>query len=200
MSNISKDVATSTSKAIELTGTAINELINIILHSVGMFTWGVTSFTDGAGNVTDNIMGNKIGVKTTQIFKDAGVTAKQASDSLGKVVKTIPLVGGTVAYVVERGGNGIYHVVVSVGNIIGNSSKKIGKVVKKTTDLIVFTLSSVNDEIQEIGKEIASIITNLTERKQSGGSRKNKRRSSKSNGRKSSRNSSKRRGGVRSVI
>ena len=191
MVNISKDISTSTEKTVELSGDVMNELINVVLHSVGGIFESVNSVTKASGNITDNVMDNKIGVKTTQIFKNVGVTAKKVSDSLGKVVNVVPLVGGPVAYVVKRAGEGVYHIVVSVGKIAGSTAKKVGNLAKKTTDLIVFTLSAVNDEIQRIGKSVTDLISTLTKRQPQKKTEKNKNQSIGNKRRKSRRNSKK---------
>ena len=69
MVNIAKDISTSAEKTVELSGNVMNELINVVLHSVGGIFESVNSVTKASGNITDNVMDNKIGVKTTQIFK-----------------------------------------------------------------------------------------------------------------------------------
>lgn len=168
MSKLAADIGDGAAKAVEFTGEVINDLVNVVLQAVGGVVQGATLLTNTAGDVTDKLVGGVIGVQATQIFKDVGSAAKDVSDGLGNVIGTIPLVGQPTAFVVQRAGEGVYHVIVSVGNAAGSSAKKVGLIAKKTTDLVVFTLSSGQEELEGVGKSVTQLVTMLTARPKGG--------------------------------
>ena len=176
MAQLASDIGDGAAKAVEFTGEVINDLVNVVLQAVGGVVQGANLLTNTAGEVTDKLVGGVVGVQATQIFKDVGSAAKDVSDGLGNVIGTIPLVGQPAAFVVQRAGDGVYHVIVSVGNVTGSSAKKVGQIAKKTTDLIVFTLSSGQEEIEGVGKSVTELVTKLTARSK-GGRRSSRRQS-----------------------
>ena len=138
--NFSKDV-------VDALETVVNGLIN-----------GAGSVVDTAGSVTENVLTDLFDVKATHVFKGAGKLAKQLADNIGGVVRQIPYVGNATGYVVESAGGGVFHVILSVGKLIGSTSRRLGRVAKKTTDLVVFTLHAGRDQIKDTAVSVDDII------------------------------------------
>jgi hypothetical protein len=179
-----KDLNNGASRAVEMTGDAFSTVVNVVLQALDGVVDGMNTVTNSTGDVTQKIM-TGVSVRTTQIFKNVGDASKEVSDALGRVVDVIPLVGGPSAYLVKRAGDGVYHVIVSVGKITGNSAKRVGQVAKKTTDLLVFTLGSSRAEVDEVGKAVTDLVSKLTKRSRGGGratSRRNNRRRQRGGG------------------
>ena len=127
--------------------TVVNGLIN-----------GAGSVVDTAGSVTENVLTDLFDVKATHVFKGAGKLAKQLADNIGGVVRQIPYVGNATGYVVESAGGGVFHVILSVGKLIGSTSRRLGRVAKKTTDLVVFTLHAGRDQIKDTAVSVDDIV------------------------------------------
>ena len=138
--DFSKDV-------VDALETVVNGLIN-----------GAGSVVDTAGSVTENVLTDLFDVKATHVFKGAGKLAKQLADNIGGVVRQIPYVGNATGYVVESAGGGVFHVILSVGNLIGSTSRRLGRVAKKTTDLVVFTLHAGRDQIKDTAVSVDDIV------------------------------------------
>ena len=138
--DFSKDV-------VDALETVVNGLIN-----------GAGSVVDTAGSVTENVLTDLFDVKATHVFKGAGTLAKQLADNIGGVVRQIPYVGNATGYVVESAGGGVFHVILSVGKLIGSTSRRLGRVAKKTTDLVVFTLHAGRDQIKDTAVSVDDII------------------------------------------
>ena len=138
--HFSKDV-------VDALETVVNGLIN-----------GAGSVVDTAGSVTENVLTDLFDVKATHVFKGAGTLAKQLADNIGGVVRQIPYVGNATGYVVESAGGGVFHVILSVGKLIGSTSRRLGRVAKKTTDLVVFTLHAGRDQIKDTAVSVDNII------------------------------------------
>jgi hypothetical protein len=210
MTNLAKELCNGTANVVQMSGEVFNDLVNVVLSTVNGVVDSVNTVTRTTGDVVDKVVGDTIGVKTTQIFKNVGSAAKDVSDSLGRIVQVIPLVGGPVAYVVKRTGDGVYHVIVSVGNIAGSSAKKVGEITKKSSDLIVFTLAAGQKEINNVVNAITELVTTLTRapnskkahggayRRRMGGRRRQGRRTAKSRRNKSGQRSRRNKSGQRS--
>jgi hypothetical protein len=168
--DFSKDV-------VDALETVVNGLIN-----------GAGSVVDTAGSVTENVLTDLFDVKATHVFKGAGKLAKQLADNIGGVVRQIPYVGNATGYVVESAGGGVFHVILSVGKLIGSTSRRLGRVAKKTTDLVVFTLHAGRDQIKDTAVSVDDIVdrvgnslvgrsgTSAKTRKGAGGGRVRRRR------------------------
>ena len=48
--------------------------------------------------------------------------------------------------------------ILSVGKLIGSTSRRLGRVAKKTTDLVVFTLHAGRDQIKDTAVSVDDII------------------------------------------
>ena len=138
--HFSKDV-------VDALETVVNGLIN-----------GAGSVVDTAGSVTESVLTDLFDVKATHVFKGAGTLAKQLADNIGGAVRQIPYVGNATGYVVESAGGGVFHVILSVGKLIGSTSRRLGRVAKKTTDLVVFTLHAGRDQIKDTAVSVDDIV------------------------------------------
>ena len=177
MSTLAADISDGTSRAVQFTGEVINDLVNVVLQAVGGVVDGANMIANTTGDVADKLAGDVIGVQTTQIFKGVGATTNQIANGLGTVVGEIPLVGKPTALVVQRAGEGVFHVIASVGSAAGSGARRIGQIAKKSTDLVVFTLSAGREELDEIGASVTQLVTKLTART-AGGHRRSSRRTS----------------------
>ena len=109
-------------------------------------------------------------------------------NEIGGVVRKIPYVGNATGYVVESIGGGVYHVILSVGKLIGSASRRLGSVAKKTSDLVVFTLDASNNQLKDTTHTVDDLARRLshslttrkgnTLRESVGGGRKRRRRRS----------------------
>lgn len=146
--------------ALDLTNELGQNLVDTLSNIVGGLVDGANVIVNTTGEAVEGA-GNMFDVAATQIFSGAGNIAKQCADGLGAVLRVIPLVGGGVAYVVESGGGGIYHVVVALGKFTGSAVKRTGKVAKKGTDLIVYTLTEGKCTIKDTGRTVNSLVNRL---------------------------------------
>ena len=195
MAKIASDIGDGASRAVEFTGEVINDLCNVVLQTVSGIVDGANLIANTTGDVADKLAGNVLGVQATQIFKGAGETAGEIANGLGTIVAEVPLIGKPAALVVQRASDGVYHVIASVGSIAGSSAQRVGKIAHKATDLVVFTLSSTRDEIEEIGQKVKELVTKLTARRTKKGGRRSRRHRAVRKGSRSRRRS-KRRGGL----
>lgn len=127
----------------------------------GLFN-GASSVVATAGSVTDKVMSDVFDVKTTHLFRGAGKFAKHIAHGLGGAVRKIPCVGNTSGYIVESAGSGVFHVILSVGKLVGSASRRAGHVVKKTSDLIVYVLHVTDDQIKDTSGHVKDIVSRLT--------------------------------------
>jgi len=82
---------------------------------------------------------------------------------LGNVIEIIPILGKPTAFVVKGAGQGVYYVVTSVGDVVGESIKTVGKIGKKASNVVVFTLISASDLTEETIKEAEKTIRKVTQ-------------------------------------
>ena len=146
--------------ALDLTNDLGQSLVDTLSNIVGGLVDGANVIVNTTGEAVEEA-GDMFDVVATQIFTGAGNIAKQCADGLGAVLRVIPLVGGGIAYVVESGGGGIYHVVVALGKFTGSAVKRTGKVAKKGTDLIVYTLTEGKCTIKDTGRTVNSLVNRL---------------------------------------
>ena len=52
----------------------------------------------------------------------------------------------------------MFHVILSVGKLIGSTSRRLGRVAKKTTDLVVFTLHAGRDQVKDTAVSVDDIV------------------------------------------
>lgn len=146
--------------AYNFTNQVSQEIVHALTSVVDGLVDGAGAIVDTTGNLVD-LAGTKFDVYATQVFKGAGGLAKQCADGLGTVIRKVPGVGGPVAYVVESVGGGVYHVVVTVGTLAGSAVKRTGKVARKGTDLIVYTLKEGQGTVDETGATVRELVGRL---------------------------------------
>ena len=144
-------------RAVDFTSDVATEVVHTLTTITGGIISGANAVVDTAGNVSEQL-GDMFDVYATQVFKGAGSVAKTVADKMGDVLRVIPVVGGGVAYIVESAGGGVYHVIVTVGTIGSSTVKRVGKVVKKSTDLVVYTLTAGDGQIREVGEEVNDLV------------------------------------------
>lgn len=148
---------TTVIRAIDFTTDVAREVVNTLTTITGGIVSGANTVVSTAGNVTEQF-GEMFDMYATQVFKGAGSVAKTVADQMGNVLRVIPVVGGGVAYLVESAGGGVYHVIVAVGGIGSSAVKRVGKIAKKSADLVVYTLTAGNSEIREVGDEVNDLV------------------------------------------
>ena len=148
---------TTVTRAIDFTTDVAREVVNTLTTITGGIVSGANTVFSTAGNVTDQF-GEMFDMYATQVFQGAGSVAKTVADQMGTVLRVIPVVGGGVAYLVESAGGGVYHVIVAVGGIGSSAVKRVGKIAKKSADLVVYTLTAGNSEIREVGDEVNDLV------------------------------------------
>ena len=146
--------------AYNFTNRVSQEVVHALTSVVDGLVDGAGAIVDTTGNLVD-LAGTKFDVYATQVFKGAGGLAKQCADGLGTVIRKAPGVGGPIAYVVESVGGGVYHVVVTVGTLTGSAVKRTGKVARKGTDLIVYTLKEGQGAVDETGTTVRELVGRL---------------------------------------
>ena len=147
-------------QAVDFTSDVVQEVVHALTSIAGGLVYGANTIIDTAGDVT-NQFGELFDLYATQVFKGAGDVVKTISDQLGRVLRVVPLVGGGMAYVVEGAGGGVYHVLVAVGTLGSRAVKRTGKVVKQSTDLVVYTLTMGDGVVKDTADETNDLVKRL---------------------------------------
>lgn len=129
---------------LSFTGDVLNDLVAVLVRGVGTVSSLVETGVDTIGTAAREMGDDVLKVHTTQLFRDVGATARKVSNGLGTVVGTVPGIGKSAAYVVEGAGNGVYYLVVKVGDVLGETASRAGRAVKDASNLVVFTLASAH--------------------------------------------------------
>lgn len=151
------DATSAVYQATDFAADVAQEVVNTLTTITSGIVSGASAVVDTAGNISERV-GDMCEVYATQVFKGAGSLAMTVADQLGKVLRVIPVVGGSVGYLVESTGGGVYHVIVVVGKVSSSAMKRVGKVVKKSTDLVVYTLKAGDSEMQDVGEEVNDLV------------------------------------------
>ena len=77
---------------------------------------------------------------------------------MGKVIAEIPIIGGPTAYLVESATDGVYFVVVTIGDTVSAISRTGGKTLKKGAELVVITVGKSQDAIREVQHDTVDLI------------------------------------------
>ena len=168
--NLAKDTVVST---VHNTATAVGDTVdygeNLSVTFIDALQDVVSGLVDGAGTIVDTtgrvverMLTDVFDVRATHVFNGAGRLAKQIAYQIGGVVRLVPYVGNVTGYIVESAGGGVYHVILSVGKLIGNASRRLGKVAKKTSDLLVFTLNASNDQLKDSTHTVDDLVRRLS--------------------------------------
>ena len=97
----------------------------------------------------------------------------------------------------ESIGGGAFHVIIAVGKLVGSASRRLGRVAKKSTDLVVFTLNASNDQLKDTATTVDDLVHRVSHsltmrsgkglRESAGGARRRRRSSIRSRSRSRSR-------------
>ena len=155
-----KNILSPVGNAYNFTNDVSQEIVNALSNVVGGLVDGANIIVDTTGDIVDQA-GTMFDVYATQIFKGAGGIAKRCADGLGTVIRQVPIVGGGVAYVIESTGGGVYYIVVAVGKFAGSAARRTGKLARRSTDLIVYTLTQGKDTVQDTGSEVTGLVKRL---------------------------------------
>ena len=139
------------------TSDVIQEVINVLTNIVDGVVYGANTLVDGVGRVTENTS-QMFNMYATQVFHGAGNACRYLANQLGNVIRKIPTVGNSVAYIVESAGGGVYHVIVAVGDNTCNAVKRSGQVVKQSTDLVVYTLTATDEYTNDTGSNVKDLV------------------------------------------
>ena len=164
MSNLIHNLEEGVTNTVEFTGDVVNEFVNTVLNTVGGVLDGVSTLTTTTADIFNTVVHDVVGVRTSQFFDGVGDISHQVSEKLGDIIAEVPLVGGPVAYVVKRGGDGVYHVVVSVGSLVETSTRRVSDAVRQTAGLVVFTLTAGKDQLLEVGRRVTETVSTLLKR------------------------------------
>lgn len=154
------DTSSAFTQAVDFTSDVVHEVVHALSTIAGGVVYSANTVVDTAGDIT-NQFGELFDLYATQVFKGAGDVVKTISDELGRVLRVVPLVGGGMAYVVEGAGGGVYHVLVAVGTLSSRAVKRTGKVVKQSTDLVVYTLTMGDGVVKDTVEEANDLVTRL---------------------------------------
>ena len=154
------DTSSAFTQAVDFTSDVVHEVVHALSTIAGGVVYSANTVVDTAGDIT-NQFGELFDLYATQVFKGAGDVVKTISDELGRVLRVVPLVGGGMAYVVEGAGGGVYHVLVAVGTLGSRAVKRTGKVVKQSTDLVVYTLTMGDGVVKDTVEEANDLVTRL---------------------------------------
>lgn len=195
------DTATDTlASTVDYTGNVATDFVDALQDVVSGLIDGASSVVETTGDVTERLLTDVFDIRATHVFSGAGNLVRRVANGIGGVMREIPYVGNTTGYVVESAGGGVYHVILSVGKLVGSTSRRLGSVAKKTSDLVVFTLNASDEQLRDTTHSVDELIQRLSATlsgsegkslRQAGGRRRSRRTT------RTTRNVSKTRGGRR---
>lgn len=147
-------------QAVDFTSDVAQEVVHALSTIASGLVYGANTAVNTVGDIT-NQFGEFFDLYATQVFKGAGNVVKSISDQLGSVLRVVPLVGGGMAYVVEGAGGGVYHVLVEVGALGSKVVKRTGRIVKQSTDLVVYTLTMGDGVVKDATHETSDLVKRL---------------------------------------
>jgi len=145
---------------LSATGDLVNDLSKAILSTLSGIGLGLETVVESIGDVGQKF-GKDVSVVSRHISKGLGGTTKTIADSLGKVVKKVPIIGKPTSYIVKGAGKGVYYVVMSIDEIIGKISTMAGKTVKTASNVIIFTLASGKKVSRHVIKASSNTIKSV---------------------------------------
>lgn len=143
---------------------------NLVHNSVRIINTILTSLIKGAQNVAEKIgqTAEDLGQDVSVVVHSLSNTTIKLSDSIfnnvGKVVKKIPLIGDSSAYIIKSGSDGVYFLVISISEISQFISKFAGKSVKTGSDIFILTLGKTNNITEQTAKDVKQISNNIFKR------------------------------------
>ena len=175
MPNKSPKINSSLSnQTLDTTKGIIHNLSNALNSGVRVVSKGTKNIVTHVGDLANNL-GLEISKVSQRLTKNAGHLSKQISTKMGKVIAEIPIIGGPTAYLVESAKDGVYFVVVTVGDTVSAISSTGGKTLKKGAELVVITVGKSREAIKEVQTDTVELIEEtLTRTKQLGRNLSNK--------------------------
>ena len=171
----------------DTTGNVVGDLSRAVLGSLTGVAKGLEDVILNIGNSADSL-GKSVAVVSESIAEGVGDVTVTVADGLGKIIKEIPVVGRPSAFLVKGTGQGVYYVVLSLSDIVGYVGKTVGKTVKTTGKVIVFTLTSGTDISTSTINDANKIVKNVLDRVKNlyvvDGKKTKKSRGKKNNGKK----------------
>ena len=169
MPNKSPKINSSLSnQTLDTTKGIIHNLSNALNSGVRVVSKGTKNIVTHVGDLANNL-GLEISKVSQRLTKNAGNLSKQISTKMGKVIAEIPIIGGPTAYLVESATDGVYFVVVTVGDTVSAISRTGGKTLKKGAELVVITVGKSREAIKEVQTDTVELIEGtLTRTKQLG--------------------------------
>ena len=161
-------------ETLDTTKGVIHNLSNALNSGVRVVSKGTKNIVTHVGDLANNL-GLEISNVSQRLTKTAGNLSKKISNKMGKVIAEIPIIGGPTAYLVESATDGVYFVVVTVGDTVSAISRTGGKTLKKGAELVVITVGKSREAIKEVQTDTVELIEEtLTRTKQLGRNLSNK--------------------------
>ena len=155
-------------ETLDTTKGVIHNLSNALNSGVRVVSKGTKNIVTHVGDLANNL-GLEISNISQRLTKTAGNLSKKISNKMGKVIAEIPIIGGPTAYLVESATDGVYFVVVTVGDTVSAISSTGGKTLKKGAELVVITVGKSRAAIKEVQTDTVELIEGtLTRTKQLG--------------------------------
>ena len=150
------------SNSVEYGGNTATDFVDALQDVVSGLIDGASSVVETTGDVTERMLNDVFDVRATHVFNGAGNLVRSVANSIGGVVRENPTVGNATAYVDESLGGGAYHVLLSVGKLVGSASRRLGSVAKRTSDLVVFTLNVGDEQLRDTTNVVDDLVHRLT--------------------------------------
>ena len=157
------DTATDTlASTVNYTGNVATDFVDALQDVVSGLIDGASSVVETTGDVTERLLTDVFDIRATHVFSGAGNLVRRVANGIGGVMREIPYVGNTTGYVVESAGGGVYHVILSVGKLVGSTSRRLGSIAKKSSDLVVFTLNASDEQLRDTTHSVDDLIKRLS--------------------------------------
>jgi hypothetical protein len=156
-----KHITRASKSLIKTSGDIVNDIATSLANIIGGVTNGLSSVAGQAGTTLNSISSN-LAIVSTKVFYRVGDLGLTIANELGEIIVIIPLLGLPTSYVVKGAGKGIYYVVTTVGNIVGESVKTIGKLGTSLSNVVVFTIVSTSEMTENTIKEAGNVVKRVT--------------------------------------
>ena len=157
------DTATDTlANTVDYAGNVATDFVDALQDVVSGLIDGASSVVETTGDVTERLLTDVFDVRATHVFNGAGNLVRRVANGIGGVMREIPYVGNTTGYVVEAAGGGVYHVILSVGKLVGSTSRRVGSIAKKSSDLVVFTLNASDEQLRDTTHSVDDLLQRLS--------------------------------------
>ena len=143
-------------------GDVATDFVDALQDVVSGLIDGASSVVETTGDVTERLLTDVFDVRATHVFSGAGNLVRRVANGIGGVMREIPYVGDTTGYVVEAAGGGVYHIILSVGKLVGSTSRRLGSIAKKSSDLVVFTLNASDEQLRDTTRSVDDLIQRMS--------------------------------------